>query len=973
MSEVFRFIVVAPAYSKSKSKLEKVGVTAYRKGALSGFSMLQRQFFAAQDFLKMRQEAENFVNGQNFISDYSQLSRVLNLYSDYFETTEQPVSFKDFNAFYKENFNETSKYVQNEHSGEREKVADSLLALSILGIAEDKGHIDYKGLIKTMQLLEELVNTPDPFNDYRLNKLLTAPVVLPANILGVRPVESGNPLSKLNSFASKITSKRLSPSAKKTSKDVTNPNTDPCNCTESCDDECIEQRQDCAPLIPYISDLMVVREELKCYEEGDLSYIENMLQGEKRQRNHRFLTRTETYNETEMTTVKSEERDHQVSERFELQNESNKVINKDTSMDAGVTVNAEYGKSISLSSSFNYSTSSSSSSTTRAAKAYAKNVVDRAVSKIQETVRELSSRKQIIETEEINNHEFDNTKGTDHIAGLYYHVNKVMKLKLLNYGKRLTFSFILHEPAKPYKDLIQRQENVSLNENESNLPDAPQPPAALPEYADIDETNYSNYIKDWQLTDVDHPPVQTVKLTTGINWIEEEPEKFSMPHSNLSSEGIQITPGYIAKTVYVSGGIVWAHFRKDEWGDPHPRQLFLGVGKAAIKLWNQTQDTEDADLISTSAGMNDETAGKLPVTVTAYGARSYGLKIEVECARTPELLEAWKLEFYGKLTAVYNSRYADFEKKKAEWDALKQQNEIRKNTSKPIVARNPFFNREAERFELKKQIIAIISCQYFDDFNAMKYKVQPCGYPQLNTLEAQEQGRMIEFFEKAFEWNLMTYIFYPYFWGRKCSWVENVQRESGDPLFDKFLSAGAARAEITVRPEWESKLMWFLATGEIPDEHDTPPIPGDIPHLSVAQEILAQQGIYYTDRAGHLEVTNGKSEVIYYGEDIFDDDVNREIFIGCAAYMITKIVAQDDADCGGSANKWVLTLNRPYEGGSRTCVKFQVGAKQIGCWETRVPTNLIYLRNRRDCLPCYPLEKCTKSNAPIQGTSEIQL
>lgn len=54
--------------------------------------------------------------------------------------------------------------------------------------------------------------------------------------------------------------------------------------------------------------------------------------------------------------------------------------------------------------------------------------------------------------------------------------------------------------------------------------------------------------------------------------------------------------------------------------------------------------------------------------------------------------------------------------------------------------------------------------------------------------------------EQAFEWDIMSYNFYPYFWGNKADWKTLYQSESIDPLFRSFLQSGMARVVATVHP-----------------------------------------------------------------------------------------------------------------------------------------------------------------------------
>jgi hypothetical protein len=90
-----------------------------------------------------------------------------------------------------------------------------------------------------------------------------------------------------------------------------------------------------------------------------------------------------------------------------------------------------------------------------------------------------------------------------------------------------------------------------------------------------------------------------------------------------------------------------------------------------------------------------------------------------------------------------------------------------------------------------------------------------CDYPEFDCCEAIRDGSYVQFIEQAFEWKLITYLFYPYFWGRKCNWKKIYQLEDVDPLFLGFLQAGYARVVVPVRLGYESAILRFLADGAI--------------------------------------------------------------------------------------------------------------------------------------------------------------
>jgi hypothetical protein len=60
----------------------------------------------------------------------------------------------------------------------------------------------------------------------------------------------------------------------------------------------------------------------------------------------------------------------------------------------------------------------------------------------------------------------------------------------------------------------------------------------------------------------------------------------------------------------------------------------------------------------------------------------------------------------------------------------------------------------------------------------------------------------------------MTYLYYPYFWGRKSNWVEINHITDPDPLFEQFLTAGAARVVVPVPMAYRDAVLFLLQRDE---------------------------------------------------------------------------------------------------------------------------------------------------------------
>ena len=163
-----------------------------------------------------------------------------------------------------------------------------------------------------------------------------------------------------------------------------------------------------------------------------------------------------------------------------------------------------------------------------------------------------------------------------------------------------------------------------------------------------------------------------------------------------------------------------------------------------------------------------------------------------------------------------------------------------------IQGRNPKFNRTIEKEELRKGALRMLTnnfaktkvsgnWRYSESFNAMRDN-QNYSYPEFDIDEAQVEGKIIQFFEQAFEWNNITYRFYPYFWGRKNDWDETYGKEDTDTNFTDFLRAGAARVVVPVHPAYTEAILHYMHTNEIWNGGE-PPTLDDPLFISIVDEI----------------------------------------------------------------------------------------------------------------------------------------
>ncbi len=820
-------------------------------------------------------------------------------------------------------------------------IADTILSLSFHKNLGHKDNIDYQSAIKVMAFTERCFDSKMQIPDLNIVEYFKKPILLPSCFFRI------DPCSEV------INSNTRVPFLAEQSSTRNNENIKGCisgNCTCYENEECVKQSKCCVkPRIDLI-DLMVVKDYTKCYQAGDLSFIKNVLEGEILSTKHRRLERTEELIETESDIRQFEERYLQTEDKTSLHKETEDVLKQDKAIDAGLTTNSSIGAEFEVfkfgggtNSTTNLSSSQSKTQTNKDVRDYSKDVIDRATKQLEEKVRKLSSVKRIFETEEKNKHVFDNSKG-ENVNGQYLYVNKVSRAQVYNYGKTAVIDLILPEPSTLYKRLLEKKYTGVLPTKQDKI--VIDPNAITPD-------NYKLLINQFGLKDVELPPEMSKDVVIHING--EIEKKHAAEYNQRDGISVSIPDDY------VTNSMEWA-ISSFNWNDDG--KTSMGATLGGLMLVYSWGGTSNSQIYLPALD------GIQPIGFYVWGVRDYDLMLTVHCILKNEILIKWKMSVFEKITELNQTNLEKYEKAIAEYKKDKEEFDAKEaELKKERYNKNPFINRETEKAELKRMAISYISCQFFDQFDSMKSKVEPCGYPEMNIREAEQEAKFIQFFEQAFNWNLLTYIFYPYFWGKKCSWGKNLKEESGDLIFEKFLQAGSCRLLIPIRNGFFDYVSYFITTGEIWGGTGTTPLPNDPHYVSLAQEIKEQNQNFNTERLGRINATNGNIAVILNGTDYYWDnilnvintanvnaDLDREILLDYKFYRIVSIVPNTAVMTHDS---WIITLERNYEGVTQTNMMWSTGAVYIGApWEFVTPTTLTFLRDKSSCLPCYPLKEC---------------
>ncbi|MFW9929637.1 MAG: hypothetical protein ACFFD1_09615, partial [Candidatus Thorarchaeota archaeon] len=537
------------------------------------------------------------------------------------------------------------------------------------------------------------------------------------------------------------------------------------------------------------------------------------------------------------------------------------------------------------------------------ATSYSREVVDRAVSRIQEKIKEQRTQLTREEIEEINDHQIDNKSGTGHITGIYRWVNKIYKAEIVNYGQRLMYEIIIPEPASFYRYAQSAKPIEGITIEKPDPPGYMSGSQFIPlTLNDLNSTSYLAWVAKYNVSDVSPPPANYITVGTALS---KEGVAYQTGSANINKD-LVVPDGYVAKNAWLR--IAW-----NSW-DGNFADAFIGK-----EYFN--------DIAYINPGMvymNDE-SGSIPVAIHTYNTQGFSATVEVKCQRTNEHYVDWQIKTFNAIMVAYNEL-------KSKYDEQVKAAQVQSGIA--ISGRNPLINREIEKKELKKLAITILTNQHFDLFDAMVNNVPPNNYPELNIFEANEEGKYMQFFEQAFEWENMTYLLYPYFWGKKTDWVLTSQLEDTDPLFEKFLQAGAARVLLPVRPNYEQPILHYFETeGEIWEGGD-PPHVDDPLYVSIVDSLQELQGVTMVEGSGLISVDNGNIVVTGLNTDFNEEYYNqREIFIEGVRYIIDQVISPTE-----------LNLTEPYKGVKKDNIPYYLGVQRVGIpWEVNIPTSLVWL------------------------------
>lgn len=259
-------------------------------------------------------------------------------------------------------------------------------------------------------------------------------------------------------------------------------------------------------ITPYaIGELKMTRYKLLRYQQGEVARIQNVLKGEKKKLVNRSFTGSREQL-TDQTVNDNETTNDDMKATNELTVEVSKTIAELTKNVTFNNLTATYGPPAQVILNGSYTTTTSCNGPlTKDSSLFATRVLNRTLSRINESVLRARVYTSYREQEEITASVFNNQSGTTHLRGVYRWVNKLYRISVENYGNRFLFEFRINEPAKPFKAA-----QLQLNDLDLEKPIAPRD-KGINNFTDITLSNYAELFSQYEVKQLLLPPEDETK------------------------------------------------------------------------------------------------------------------------------------------------------------------------------------------------------------------------------------------------------------------------------------------------------------------------------------------------------------------------------------------------------------------------------------------------------------------------------
>lgn len=524
-------------------------------------------------------------------------------------------------------------------------------------------------------------------------------------------------------------------------------------------------------ILPYaIGDLQLVKYKLLRYEIGEMASITSIMPGEKRKLVNRKLDRVveKEITKTESLTAShtsSNEQNNDFNE--ELWNAIAETTETTNYPDPGLISTYGPPTNITIKGSFTkaYTTQTPDK---KQLSSFAKKILNKTTQRLSEKINKVRAHTELKELEDTSVSFLNNTNSNEPVYGIYCWLNKIYQAKVINYGNRMLFSFIVPNPAAAYIQQTKILDGANLTEPKSLEQ------FHITTYQDITRDNYLALCQYYALQQFPLPPQETILVSDVV----------SLSQSKL----IPLPEGYYASSANLDYAFGAGQTEAVVSGFLGQNTFTFDRSTALIGSKNFSPLSNEQLGIAVSVVYNPGIQMSPPDSEL-----DFQMAVAVSCVPLAQTFLSWQINLYQLLAAAYSQQLAVYQLK---IDASLG----KKDTVNPL----------SERLTVKQELEKSIRKQLVE--NALQVKGLPLSLINSagNGTFQYNQSEILQYLNMALEWNEMSYTFFDQYDIQNDLFA--VSSLSSD-FFSAFLKASYARVIIPIPPDFNYGFLYFLNTG----------------------------------------------------------------------------------------------------------------------------------------------------------------
>ena len=518
-----------------------------------------------------------------------------------------------------------------------------------------------------------------------------------------------------------------------------------------------------------------------------------------------------------------------VAEKNDLAEASESQSKHSQQLGLDASLSGSYGF-VTFSTSAKFDLSQSDEESKKASRTHATEVTSKAATRVRKERKVTIQTSSVTGSEETTTRTLTNPSDTNTMRIDYYSMMRKWRVRLFQYGLRLTYDLAIPEPGAALRELHAQLAEMNLSLS----------------------TPFSFGL---QVSDVRRDDYEQLANTYGVS-VPEPPEaqvfqRIGGPVQGLGKLGddegwhffeldVNVPDGYEIKSVWLDAMIgnvdndpVARAFAVFGYGSPPG----LGTnGKASF--------VED---LSTVAGFLEDRTGVQKIVYFLQNVDAAAVTFALTYEPTDAAMAQWQLAAWQTLhDTARDAYYASLQALAQKRDALQAQIDnvdtltLRREESDEIMKGILRWLLGPDFDFMPPDVVNLFAAdptlrKYGESFTGNELGLDASGWSAMFIYE-----EMVKFLQQAIEWENMLYFLYPYFWDVPAAWdfVRTVQHP--DPTRQQFLRAGSSRVVLTIRPGFEEAFAAFVDRGELGEV-----LPPDHPYLTIGQEIQAYDQTNY--------------------------------------------------------------------------------------------------------------------------------